>query len=147
MRISFDLDNTLIPLNIEEFPSVKRSFLQRVVNVELIRDGAKELFNELQLSGHNVGIYTTSLRSKYWIRFQLFSYGIRPDFIINEQSNQKELKNRNINCSKYPPAFDIDLHIDDSKGVEVEGIRNGFKVLIIEKNDRDWANRIIKCIS
>ena len=146
MRISFDLDDTLIPSDIKSFPSVKRNFLQRAFNVELIRDGTEGLFNKLQRSGHQVGIYTTSYRSVYWIRFLLFSYGIHPDFIINAQSNRKELKNRDINCSKYPPAFDIDLHIDDSKGVEIEGESMGFKVLVIQKNDVWWVETIIKSI-
>ena len=43
-----------------------------------------------------------------------------------------------IGCSKYPPAFGIDLLIDDAEGVSIEGERFGFRVFRISGNDLSW---------
>ena len=77
----------------------------------------------------------------------LFCYGIKVGKIINESENQRTLKNRNKNASKYPPAFGFDLHIDDSKGVEMEGERLNFKTIIIKTNDKNWIETIQKEIT
>ena len=46
-------------------------------------------------------------------------------------------------CSKYPPAFGIELLIDDSAGVELEGKRYGFAVLRIDPDDDAWCGKVI----
>jgi hypothetical protein len=46
--------------------------------------------------------------------------------------------------SKNPRAFGIDLHIDDSEGVRLEGKRHGFDVLVISPDDLGWAERIVE---
>ena len=72
----------------------------------------------------------------------MLTYGITPDFIITEKENRQELARRQINCSKYPPAFNIDLHIDDSSGVEREGQAFSFQTIIIKKDDSDWMDKV-----
>ena len=145
MKISFDLDDTLIPANVEAFPVMKRNIFQKVLGVEPLRVGIKAIIDVLRSQGHEVGIYTTSYRPTVKIRYQLLTYGIKVDFIINEQRNRKELKKRNIVASKYPPAFGICLHIDDSKGVALEGERLGFNTAIIE-NHADWQTKIMNAL-
>lgn len=147
MKISFDLDNTLIPANKSDFPVIRRNFIQRLLNIELLREGSKELIQNLKYQGHEIGIYTTSYRSKLKIRLQLFTYGISVQFVINETFNRKELKRNNVSASKYPPAFGIDLHIDDSKGVAIEGERLNFRTIIIEKEQMNWTCEILKNVS
>ena len=142
MRISFDLDDTLIPPTDNCFPTERRNYLQRMLGVEKLRLYTSELFRHLQTEGHEVGIYTTSYRSKLKLRLQLFSYGITPDFIITEKENRVELKRRQVYCSKYPPAFGIDLHVDDSVGVEREGKKYSFQTIIVNKEDLDWLEKI-----
>ena len=144
MIISFDLDDTLIPAGETDFPTEHRNFLQKVLEVERIRHRASELIQHLKRQGHTVGIYTTSYRSKLKLRLHLLTYGIRPDFIITEKENRQRLSKRQINCSKYPPAFNIDLHIDDSLGVEREGKTYNFQTIIIKKDDMDWLHKIKK---
>ncbi len=145
MNISFDLDSTLIPYE-TEFETEQLSFIARLCGVEPIRKGSKELISDLQKQGNKVNIYTTSFRSKNKIRFTLWYYGIRVDKIITQHENQSVLKSMNIYSSKYPPAFNFDIHIDDSKGVGMEAEKYNFKVIIIDVDDKDWVDRISKRI-
>ncbi len=77
----------------------------------------------------------------------LFYYGIRVGKIINQSENQHTLKKMNKNASKYPPAFGFDLHIDDSRGVEMEGEKLNFKTIIIKTNDKNWIKTIQRQIT
>jgi hypothetical protein len=45
--------------------------------------------------------------------------------------------------SKFPPAFGIDLHIDDSAGVAMEGADHRFPVLVIAPQDSGWVERVL----
>ncbi len=141
MNISFDLDSTLIP-NGEEFETENRSSIARFLGIEEIRKGACELITELQSEGHNVHIYTTSFRTKRKIRRTLRYYGIKVDRIVNQTENQRELKARNINSSKFPPAYGLDIHVDDLTGVAIESERYHFKAIIVEPDDENWTEKI-----
>lgn len=145
MNISFDLDSTLIPHG-NEFEAEKRSFLAKLIGIEELRKGTSKLVSKLQKEP-TIHIYTTSFRSKFKIRLMFFYYGIKVGKIITQSENQKILRNRNIKSSKYPPAFGFDLHIDDSKGVGMEGEKLNFKTIIIKQNDIDWTSKIKKEIS
>jgi hypothetical protein len=48
--------------------------------------------------------------------------------------------------SKYPPAFGIDLHVDDSEGVAEEGRRHRFAVVVVSPRDPDWAARVLAAV-
>ena len=71
-----------------------------------------------------------------------YAYGIPVDYIINQQSHIRNVKSKNI--SKFPPQFGIDVHIDDSPGVKMEGEKHGFMTIIVSHNDENWATEIIK---
>ncbi len=116
MQISFDLDGTLIPYN-NEFPAEKRSWWAKLLGIEPIRKGTKTLIKTLQSQGDEVHIYTTSLRSKPYIRRMFRYYGIKIGKIITQKENEHTLQSLKINASKYPKAFGFDLHIDDAQGV------------------------------
>jgi hypothetical protein len=141
MNISFDLDSTLIP-NGKEFETENRSGIARLLGIEEMRKGTSELILDLQNNGHKIHIYTTSFRSKRKIRRTLKYYGIKVNRIVNEKENRKILKSRNINSSKFPPAFYFDLHIDDLKGVGIESERFNFKSIIVEPNNKNWIEKI-----
>lgn len=142
MNISFDLDSTLIP-NGNEFETEIRNGIAKLFGIEEIRKGTQELISELKNHGHKIHIYTTSFRSKRKIRWTLKYYGVKVNRIVNQTENQRILKSRNIYASKYPTAFGFDLHIDDSKGVEIEAERYNFKVIILEPTDINWIEKII----
>lgn len=146
MNISFDLDSTLIP-NGNEFETEKRNVLAKLLGIEKIRLGTYTIIKELQNKEHKVHIYTTSFRSKIRIRLTLLFYGIKISRVVNQNENYKILKKKNINASKYPSAFGFDLHIDDSKGVEMESKNFNFDVIIVEPSDEYWIDKIRKEIS
>ncbi|WP_298760555.1 HAD family hydrolase [uncultured Psychroserpens sp.] len=141
MNISFDLDSTLIP-NGKEFETEKRNGIAKLFGIEEIRKGTCELISDLQNQGHKIHIYTTSFRTKGKIRRTLKYYGIKVNQVINQEENQRVLKSQNINSSKFPPAFDFDLHIDDLKGVGIESEKFNFKAIIIEPTDKNWTEKI-----
>ena len=145
MDISFDLDSTIIP-NGEEFDTENRGAIAKFFGVEKIRKGTLELINYLQKNNPNIHIYTTSYRNRSKIRFTLKYYGIKVNKVVNQSENQKVLKGLNVSSSKYPPAFNFDLHIDDLKGVEMEAEKYSFRVIIVEPTDNDWINTIVKRI-
>jgi hypothetical protein len=141
MRISFDLDRTLIPGN-DEFKTEYRNLFQFIFNVEKIRKGTIELFKYLQSKGHQISIYTTSYRKPLKIWFSFRSYGLKIEKIVSQTKNEGVLKKLNIKASKYPPAFSIDLHIDDSEGLEIEGKELNFNIIIIDPKDLNWCDKL-----
>ena len=139
MIISFDLDDTLIPTSFK-FKVERQNFLQRIFKIEKIRKGSLVLFNELKRKKIKIYIYTTSYRSKLRIKTMFLSYGLKVGKIINQQEHNKLVK---ISCSKYPPKFNIDIHVDDSVGVQKEGEKYNFKTIIISKENDYWFDEIL----
>ncbi|WP_395094014.1 HAD family hydrolase [Armatimonas sp.] len=125
MRISFDLDDTLICYQ-EGVPQEKSllSWLTR----EPLRLGERALIREFQKSGHSVGIYTTSYREPGMIRRWLFCYGLRPNFILTQRDNDA----RKV-LSKDPRGFGIDWHIDNEDHVA--------DILVLPE-DSDWTKKV-----
>ena len=146
MNISFDLDSTLIPHG-NEFESEPLTKIANWLGIEPIRKGTPALIHQLQEQGHTIHIYTTSFRSKRKIRRTLRYYGIKVNTVVNQTENERVLKSRNIYASKYPPAFQFDLHIDDAKGVGIEGEKFNFKTIIIAPNNNNWSHDIIQNIN
>ena len=142
MNISFDLDGTLIPYA-DEFNTEKIGWLGKLFRVEKIRKGAKDLILKLQQDNYKIHIYTTSFRSKSKIRRTLKYYGISVNRIVNQIENQKVLKSKNIYSSKFPPAFNFDVHIDDLSGVRIEGEKQNFKTIIVDPSDLNWSETIM----
>ena len=145
MIISFDIDNTLIPYS-NEFEVEKKTLLSKLLGAEPLRKGTVDLFHELEKNGHEIWIYTTSFRSPMKLKRTFKSYGLHPSKMINEKINQKQLRQNNCTASKNPRLFGIDIHIDDSKGVGMEGEKYNFKTIIIDTNDIGWVDKIKKRI-
>lgn len=141
MKISFDLDDTIISKT--RFALEKEPLLGKLIGAERIRFGTITLFKQLKAKGYKVGIYTTSFRSKAKIRRMFWLYGISVDYIINQQEHDKALREKKRDISKYPPIFGIDVHVDDSVGVEVEGKRHNFRTIIVSIDDKKWVDKIL----
>ncbi|WP_207531607.1 hypothetical protein [Desertivirga arenae] len=142
MTISFDLDDLLIP-GVKTFVTERRTWLQRLLGIEQIRYGAIDLFRELQRQGHSIFIYTTSFRSTSKIRLMLFSYRISAKKIINQSLHERVLRGDRKRTSKFPPAFGIDIHVDDSAGLKIEGERYNFATIIIAEDDDKWKETVL----
>ena len=137
VRLAFDLDNTLIrsahPFALE---TPRLGWLARLLGHESLRCGTAELMRHCQRQGWEVWVYTTSYRSAGYIRRLFGLHGIRLDGVINQRRHEREVTAR---CSKHPPTFGIDVLVDDSEGVRLEGERHGFRVLVVRPEDDDWA--------
>lgn len=143
MRIAFDIDNTLIPQG-RDFPAyISVPWPLRVWWREPLRDGAVPLLRDLQRAGHDVWLYTTSGRGESYLRAWFWALGIRLGGVVNWHRHEALRRaNHCPNCSKYPPAFQIDLLVDDSDGVALEGRQYGFAVLLVDPADADWTTRV-----
>jgi hypothetical protein len=137
MKIAFDLDGTLVPRPGSSMRVERLGLFSKTISREEIRAGTPPLLNGLRKRGHEVWLYTTSFRSPARLRMWFASFGVRLEGIVNQARHQRVLSDRNITCSKYPPAFGVDLLVDDAEGVVLEGQRLGFSVLRINEHKRE----------
>src|SRR5262249_51504585 len=116
---------------------------------EPLREGTRSLVNELRRRGCSIWIYTSSGRTPFQIRLWLLFHGLRVDGIVNDERHRRELSGRRFSRlpSKYPPAFEIDLHVDDSEGVRMEGDEHGFRVVIVNPEDLHWSRKILQVVA
>jgi hypothetical protein len=150
MRISFDLDDTLICRQAgAKHESNLDLFLVSIWLNEPLRLGTRFLIRHLQQDGHEIWIYTSSYRQPYVVKLWLRFYGVKVVKVINQRIHDRytRLKNSKVQPSKNPKLFDIDLHIDDALGVKMEGDRYGFRVLVIEPTDLAWVDKVIETVN
>jgi hypothetical protein len=145
MRIAFDLDNTLISYGgksaaMWRFPKP----LLSLCGWEPLREGAVELMKYLKSRGNEIWIYTTSLRNTSSVKWLFLLYGIQIDGVVNQQLHNRRVRMENIYCSKYPPAFGIDVLIDNQAGVQAEAIKYNFDIICIKPEDSHWAEKVKK---
>lgn len=142
MRISFDLDDTLICYQPGVPCESGLSWLWRcVAGDEPLRHGARSLLRRLRRRGWEVWVYTTSHRNPFAVRLWLWCHGVRVGRVINQDVHNRYLRRtpNDYPPSKHPGAFGIDLHVDDSVGVRMEGEQHGFRVVVVAPDDGAWA--------
>lgn len=149
MRISFDLDDFLICYQpgIPQEPS-RIPFLLLAWFEEPLRLGAQELMRELTAQGHELLVYTTSLREPWHVRLWLRFYGIQVGDVITGNRNDAALRAAGVvgKLYKIPSHFQIDLHIDDAEGLDKDGEVHGFRALIISPHDGDWVRKVQEAV-
>jgi hypothetical protein len=149
MRIAFDLDNTLIPNGLSfETESPKRAFWAKLLGCERLRVGTKTLFDDCQAKGYETWIYTSSLRSTFYIRQLFWMYDIKLHGIVNQTIHDSVVKmdGSQYKPSKYPPYFGIDYLVDDSIGVQMESNQYQFKMILVQPEDLYWSERIVNIL-
>ncbi len=150
IRISFDIDDTLACQlhHCATEHSKLPAFVHRWLG-EPLRSGTRSLTRELRRQGCSVWVYTSSGRTPSYIRRWLMLYGIRVDGVVNSVRHNHALTARGLTNtpSKFPPAFDIDLHVDDSEGVQIEGHHHGFRVVVVRPDDEQWAQRVLDAVA
>jgi len=153
MRIAFDLDNTLIPCGEFTFPieppaPAPLCPLTRLLICSGLRQGARHLLRELRRQGHEIWIYTTSQRSPTQLHTLFLLQGVPLGGVVNCYRHEDLVRSGGCpNCSKYPPAFGIDLLVDDADGVALEGLQHGFEVLVVSPTDPEWTRRVMNVVS
>jgi hypothetical protein len=149
MRIAFDLDDTLIPCG-HSFPVENpRGLLGRWLAREALRHGTTDLLRHLVELGCDLWVDTTSLRRPSAIRFLFRCYGVRLGGVVNQEGHMKWLRRcepRLQSCSKYPPAFGIDLLVDDSAGVQLEARKYRYRMVLVPPGDDDWAATVLAAV-
>lgn len=149
MRISFDLDDTLICYQ-PGAPYEPRPawYWRAVTSGEPLRHGAAALMRSLHARGCELWVYTTSHRPPLSVKLWLRAYGVRVRRVVNQDVHDRYLR-RTVNDyppSKNPRAFGIDLHVDDSDGVRMEGDAHGFRVVVVSPDDADWAAKVLAAV-
>lgn len=139
MRISFDVDDTLVcdPSTPAEPPL---SWPYRWFYPEPLRQGAPALMHTLLRDRHELWIYTTSHRGERYLKGWFRTWGVRLGGVVNQSVHERVVGRRGP--SKFPPAFGIDLHVDDSEGVREEGLKHRFAVVVVSPSDLDWAAKV-----
>lgn len=149
MRISFDLDDTVIchqPHIADERNRVPR-LLRWWLN-EPLRAGTLELFQQLRQQGHSIGVYTTSYRRKFYIKTLFQCYGLQLDFIINQHDHERRFQQRLEKvATKMPQCYGIDFHIDDDKVLESNARTFGFAMIRIKEEDGDYASTVLDAVA
>lgn len=110
--------------------------------------GLGRSIRQLRQRDCSIWIYTSSGRTAFRIRLWLLLHGIRIDGVVNEERHRRELARYRFSRlpSKYPPAFGIDLHVDDSEGVQMEGEEHGFRVVVVHPDDENWTERVLDAV-
>jgi len=140
LKVAFDLDDTIILPNSEYTEEISQyKLLAKIFKVEKLRLGTKEIFNFFEEENCELWIYTTSYRSIRYIKWLFLVHGIKLNGIVNQEIHKKNVF---INVSKYPPAFNIDILVDDSKGVLIEGSKYNFQVIQIDSDNLNWVEKI-----
>lgn len=144
MRVSFDLDDTLF-VSPDRFKTEQQlRFPLNKIYKERLRLGTISLLQYIKEENIELWIYTTSFRSKHYIRNLFRCYGIKIDAIVNGERHEREVQAGKAEAmpSKYPSRYRIDLHIDDDISVAQNGRTYGFNVLLVGEQDDDWDNKI-----
>lgn len=150
MRVSFDLDDTLIcyqkgvPREHSKIPFFLRPWFN-----EPLRQGTRALIVAMRQQGCDVWICISSSRSPVLLRIWFAFHGIWIAHVVTHETYKAYLKQfpDSHPPSKNPRAFGINLHIDDSEGVKREGEIHGFEVLVVSPEDTEWTNIILQTIT
>lgn len=152
MRIAFELDDTLVPRG-RSFPTAAPSGARRLLCAEPLRAGAPALLRDLVDAGHEVAVYTSSDRSRLRVGLDFWSYGVRLAQVVNKTAHERWSarlprgeRPALRRALKYPPAFGIDLLIDDSEAVAREGRALGYEVIIVAPDDARWCDAIRRAV-
>lgn len=146
MRISFDLDEVLFvsPIDHETEPPLRFPF-NRIYR-ERLRKGTVELIHELQRRDFEVWVYTSSFRTRSYIKGLFRHYGIRFSDIINGYRHAKEIQTgRTVTLpNKLPSRYRISLHIDDEEIVCKTARQYGFNVFWLKDHNPCWQEEILE---
>jgi hypothetical protein len=146
MRVAFDLDGTLIPERAGQFSTEEPGEIPwRWFVYERIRTGAPGLFAALRARDVDVWVYTSSLRRPWEIRALFRAYGVALGGVVNADQHEAAMRARGARWgTKHPPAFGIDLLVDDSEAIVRAGTTHGFRVVHVTPDDASWCDKVMR---
>ena len=142
LRISFDLDQTLISRDIdwEAEPNLKgfRGGKWR------LRKGTVELFKWIRKHHYEIWIYTNSYTGWKDIASWFQECGIPVDGVINQIVHDQKRNEHDPKCQldKNPKWFEIDLHFDD-----LDELAEQECICKIDPLDSFWTDRVKQYIN
>jgi len=142
MRISFDLDETLISRNIDwEIEPDLKGFRG---DKERLRKGTVELFKWLRQQNHEIWIYTNSYRGRNALDSWFQECGIPVDGVIDQIVHDQKRHEQDQTCKleKNPKWFGIDLHFDD-----LDELSKQERIYKIDPLDSSWVDSVKLCIN
>jgi len=146
MKISFDLDDTLLVRSDAPDIEVGSVPLVRGYIEEYFRAGCRELFSWLKQQHCEVGVYTNSYRGKSDLEQWFMANNMRIDFVINQQLHDGRVDSEPKRYSlpaKCPHLFGIDIHIDDLPEIKEGAELYGPKVILVEPLNVEWVQKLI----
>ena len=145
MRISFDLDETIISRNSDwEVEPDLRGFRGEK---ERLRKGTVELFKWIREQNHEIWIYTNSYRGRKALESWFKDCGIPVDGVIDQivHEQKRNEEDRMIKLEKNPEWFGIDLHFDDLD--ELAGQEGVCKIDPLDASWTDTVKQYIKKVN
>jgi hypothetical protein len=143
LHVSFDFDDTLVC-----GPGIPTEtcvpLWSRWRYPEAPRRGCRTLMHALAHRGCRIWLYTTSGRPMGYLRGWFRHFGVPLAGVVNQARHVEVVGHRGP--SKYPPAFGIGLHVDDSDGVAIEGLAHGFRVVVVAPHDETWSERVLHAV-
>ena len=145
MRISFDLDEVLFVRPDTHKVESQLLFPFNIFFKERLRYGTPYLINTLQKVGYEVGVYTSSFRSEFYIKTLFRCYGVKFDAIVNAQRHLKEVQGnrKQMLPQKVPNHYHIKLHVDDESVICSYGKQFGYAAYQLDAPDDEWTEKII----
>lgn len=143
LHVSFDIDDTLVCGSGVPAERCVRPW-SRWRYPEAPRRGCRALMQALAHRGCRIWLYTTSGRSRSYLRGWFSQFGVPLAGVVNQMRHGEIVGHRGP--SKYPPAFGIGLHVDDSPGVGLEGLAHGFRVVVVAPHDENWGERVLGAV-
>ena len=137
MRISFDLDETIITRNIDwEVEPDLKGFRG---NKERLRKGTVELFEWIREQNHEIWIYTNSYRGRKALESWFQNCGIPVDDVINQFAHEQKRNEQGRKCTlgKNPEWFKIDMHFDD-----LDELAEQERIYYIDPLDSSWTDKV-----
>ena len=145
MKLSIDLDDTILVRDDFPFKEPNTTPLVRGAIIEHFRAGTKSLFQFLETTDFEIGIYTNSYRGKSALEEWFQENGFQISFVINQQLHDARIDkevNRYSLPVKCPHLFDIDIHIDDLSEIKEELNVSRVTVILADANE-DWVDKVI----
>jgi hypothetical protein len=149
MRISFDLDDTLILKTVAGPVDDSLPPLQRISIEERLREGTRELMGALVQRGCEIWIYSNSFRGRKELLQWFAACELPVANVVNQQlhdQKREELGLTSLRPGKFPPWFGIDLHVDDSVELEEDARQHGFKVVRVAADDANWVSTVLGAV-
>ena len=145
MKISLDLDDTLLVKSDSLFIEENTTPLIRGFIEEYFRQGTRKLFAYLSKRNFDVGVYSNSYRGKSALEAWFVENDFHINFVINQQIHDAKCdtqKNRYQLPDKCPHLFDIDIHIDDLEEIKRGAEKFGPTVILVSPAE-NWAELLI----